>query len=359
MPQKFYIIVLMTTTLLFGTSAHAEIHKWVDANGITHYSDKAPKTRKSQTLNYGKKVVKPARKKRAAPARKAVPKVQRPAPVRQAPKRVKRKPSVKKSRPVKNLPRPRKQTRKVKSAVITDSTGRRKVVNSTRRTIVEPTSAPLLLPETTEDLQPDLDAEEYDFREMNKNAEPAPSLSIKQKLCSEKRMLLAALQEKGFASYYDEEGNYRLAWGADGLYQGKRHYLSEADIEKKTSKVLFEVEQYCEDPHNITLQGDARAQWIRAEYCVLSKAVLEDLVHPFMRSTDDDIEKQTKVVEQHCSELRPGDFRDDERYYPNKLQPKVVMPLHLTLVADEEEDAMQIAKANPEEAMKQLLSIIE
>lgn len=358
MSQKFYIILLMTAALLFGTSAHAEIHKWVDANGITHYSDKAPKARKSKTLSYGKKVVKPAQKKRAAPARKTAPRVKRPAPARTAPKRVKRNTLVKKSRPVQNLPRPRVQTKKSKSAVITDSTGRRKVVQSIRRTTVEPTSAPISLPETTQDLKPDLDAEEYDFREMNKNVEPMPSLSIKQKLCSENRMLLAALQEKGFTSYYDEEGSYRLSWGADGLYQGKRHYLSEADIEKKTSKVLFEVEQYCEDPHNVTLLGDARAKWIRAEYCVLSKAVLEDLVHPFMRSTDDDIEKQTEVVERHCSELRPGEHRDDERYYPNKLQPKVIMPIHLTLVADEEE-TIQIATVSPEDTMKQLLSLIE
>lgn len=358
MPKKFYTILLMTTALLFGTPAQAEIHKWVDANGITHYSDKAPKTRKSKTLNYGKKAVKPVQKKRAAPARKAAPKVKRTAPKRTAPKRVKRKTLAKKSRPVKNLPRPRAQTKKLNSAVISDSTGRRKVVKSIRRTIVEPTSAPISLPETPQDLKPDLDAEEYDFREMNKNVEPMPSLSIKQKLCSENRMLLAALQEKGFTSYYDEEGNYRLSWGADGLYQGKRHYLSEADIEKKTSKVLFEVEQYCDDPHNITLLGDARAKWVRAEYCVLSKAVLEDLVHPFMRSTDDDIEKQTEIVEQHCSELRPGEYRDDERYYPNKLQPKVVMPIHLTLVADEEE-TMHITKASPEDTMKQLLSLIE
>ena len=355
MLKTFYIVLLVTTTLLFGTSAHAEIHKWVDANGITHYSDKAPKKRKSTTLNYGKKTVKPLQKKRVAPKRKVTPraatKTKRPIPARRAQQRAKRK-AKKQSRSA----QPR--AKQFKSAVITDSAGRRKVVKSIRRSIVEPSAAPVSLPEATSAAKPDLDAEEYDFREMNKSAEQTPTLSIKQKLCSDNRMLLAALQEKGFNSYYDEEGNYRLAWGADGLYQGKRHYLSEADVAKKTSKVLFEVVQYCDDPHDLTLQGDARANWIRAEYCELSKAVLEDLEHPFMRSTDDAIETQAEVVEQHCSVLKPGEHRDDNRYYPNELEPKVIMPRHLTLVAEEEE-SIKVAEASPEEAMKQLLSIIE
>lgn len=348
MPKMLYTALLLTITLLGGSSAHAEIHKWVDANGITHYSDKAPKTRKSKTLDYGQKAAKPVRKKRVATKKKAAPKAKRPAPISRKPQRTKR--------VVKKLPRSR--TRKFKSAEITDNTGRRKIVKSTRKPVASAMPAPIAPTKPAFEPQPDLDAEEYDFREATKNVRTQPTLSVKQKLCSEKRMLLAALQEKGFNSYYDEERNYRLAWGADGLYQGKRHYLNEADVAKKTTKVLFEVEQYCDDPHNLALQGDARAQWIRAEYCELSKAVLEDLMHPFMRSTDDAIKNQTEVVEQHCAKLKPGEHRDNDRYYPNALQPKVVMPRHLTLVADEE-DPIRVTKATPEETLRQLLSLID
>ena len=34
--------VLLCTSLLYVVPAHAEIFKWIDANGMTHYTDKAP-----------------------------------------------------------------------------------------------------------------------------------------------------------------------------------------------------------------------------------------------------------------------------------------------------------------------------
>ena len=319
MPKMFYAGLFFTFTLLSGTAAQAEIHKWVDSNGITHYSDKAPKTRKSKTLNYGQQV-----KKRTAKRKSAQPKKQ------------------------------------LMEAEITDKTGRRKVVKAQRQSIVKTQTAPspVTSPTRVNEPKPDLDAEQYDVRQSTKQVERKPILNVKQKLCAEKRTLLAALQETGFSSYYDEEGQYRLAWGGDGIYKGKRQYLSPAEVAKKTKAVLFEVEQYCDDPYNQKLLSDARSHWIRAEYCALNKAILEDLIHPFMRSTDHAIEEQTQKVEKLCTTLKPGEYRDDETYYPSALLPKVRLPLHLTLV-EEEEVKLKVTKLTPEETLKQLLSLID
>ena len=43
--------VLLVTALLFNTEAQAEVYKWVDANGKTHFGDKAPESAKVETLN--------------------------------------------------------------------------------------------------------------------------------------------------------------------------------------------------------------------------------------------------------------------------------------------------------------------
>lgn len=45
--------VLLCTSLLYVVPAHAEIFKWIDANGMTHYTDKAPKKRASKSLRVG------------------------------------------------------------------------------------------------------------------------------------------------------------------------------------------------------------------------------------------------------------------------------------------------------------------
>lgn len=50
--MKYCLSLLL---LLFATSAHAELHKWVDANGNVHYSDVAPpSTAQEQRLNLPK-----------------------------------------------------------------------------------------------------------------------------------------------------------------------------------------------------------------------------------------------------------------------------------------------------------------
>ena len=330
MPKTFYTFVLMIVSVFYATSAHAEIFRWVDANGMVYYSDQAPKTYKSTTLNYGTKLRRPGPPKKPAPVMRKhhTPKRVAPRPKRQAPSQ---KPQYKQPE--------QKQFREF------ELLGNKGLTNR-------------LLPE----VKPDLDAEEYDLRKQPKIMKRKKIKSVKQKLCSEKRMLLAALREKGFNSYYDEEGHYRLAWGGDGIYQGKRRFLNEAEVAKKTTSVMFEVEQYCDEPYNSKLLDEARADWIRAEYCAVSKAVLEDLEHPFMRSTDSDIKQQIEKVERLCADLEPSQYRDDDRYYPKALRAKVVLPRHLTLIEDETpavaEDT-EVTVKSPEETLEQLLALID
>ena len=38
-------------SLLFSFAAQAEVYKWVDANGKTHFGDKVPESAKVETLN--------------------------------------------------------------------------------------------------------------------------------------------------------------------------------------------------------------------------------------------------------------------------------------------------------------------
>ena len=42
---------LLSMLLLVGVSAQAEVYKWVDANGKTHFGDKVPESAKVETLN--------------------------------------------------------------------------------------------------------------------------------------------------------------------------------------------------------------------------------------------------------------------------------------------------------------------
>lgn len=399
MPKNHFSVSLIIITLLsiFAASAHAEIYKWVDDNGMTHYSDGVPAGNQSQVLNYGhlrrpsaplnrpsapryeapetkmnfpgeplqtKRYVAPTQQIRvnrraAAPQR---PRAQRKdhASTRQ---RVKRK-TVATQRARKKRQSRRSRTPRVRrQAVISNSQKTSRISappiqqpepqdfkefelieNSAEQTAAEP------------EVKPDLDAVEYDMRKLSKSTKKKPIANVKKKLCSDQRMLLAALQEKGFNAYYDEEGHYRLAWGGDGIYQGKRRYLTEAEIAKKTQKVKFKVAQYCDNPGDLEQQKTARANWIRAEYCTVSKAVLEDLEHPFMRATDSRIAQQNREVKQLCSALKPGQYRDNDNYYPTALRARVVMPRHLTLLEEEETPA---ADYNPGETLNQLLALIE
>jgi len=363
----------MTVTLLFGASAHAEIYRWVDDNGITHYGDNAPQARQSQTLDFGQ-LRRPAATKNNASRETRINFPGQPRSVTPRSKPIPQRKIIRRSTPARQrqvLHRPASpaQQRKVtsrpaapaqKNRVTNRSASTKPTKKLRAKTLPVAESQPqefreFQLIEETEQSQvalletkPNLDAEEYDFVNATKN--------IKQKLCSEKRILLSALQEKGFRAYSDEEGNYRLVWGGDGIYQGKRRFLTDKEVVKKTKKAMFEVEQYCVIPNDKALQETARANWIRSEYCTVSKAVLEDLEHPFMRATEVRINEQAQEVERFCAPLAPGRYRNDNRYYPIALRPDVVLPRHLTL---KEEEVPEVRVRNSEETLDQLLALIQ
>jgi len=341
MPKNLLTVLLIFITLSFGTAAHAEIFKWVDANGITHYSDSASTTRQTQTLDFGHLRRPSAPKRQFRETRKFFPgeprKVTRQSVSPKKP-RVKYKPVSK---------RPRAPRAASPKAEISSEEQFKEF-----HLIDQPEAKKVMVSEP----KPDLDAEEYDWRNQPKVAKKITLESVKQKLCTEKRMLLAALQEKGYNSYYDEEGSYRLVWGGDGIYQGKRRFLNDEEVAKKMGTVMFEVEQYCDNPFDLELQKAARANWIRDEYCTVGKAVLEDLEHPFMRASDKRIKQQTGKVEKLCSELKPNQYRNDKRYYPTALQAKVVLPRYLKVKEDE---TTEVTTESPAETIEQLLALIQ
>jgi len=373
MPKNYFPALLITATLLCGTAAHAEVYRWVDVNGITHYSDAAPATRQQQTFGYGQ-LNRPSPPQRAfkntrmsfpgQPLRatsNATPK-QKPRLKPRLKRQSKRKAvMVKRSNTTRARPtlRPKAKTQaatKPQAQALRKSPPQQQDSQPFREFQLIDKPAPTPAQAALLEQKPNLNAAEYDLYPQPASTDKKPIKNVKQTLCSEKRMLLAALQETGFKSYTDEEGHYRLAWGGDGIYQGKRRFLSDGEISLKTKQVTFEVEQYCDKPNDQKRQDAARANWIRAEYCALSQAVLEDLEHPFMRATDDRIEQQNKEVEQLCAELAPGRHRNDNRYYPVALQADVTLPRYLTLKEDE---ASQTPSTNPKETLEQLLALIQ
>lgn len=353
MPKKYFSVLLVTVTLLYGTSSQAEIFKWVDANGMTHYGDSAPQSMQSETLDFGQLRRPSAPRSQPRETRISFP---------EQPRAVTRRSISPPKRKVLRQSAPAKRTR-IKSRSI--PTQRAKISKKTASRAQKPqqqfkefqlTGNSAQMQTALPEAKPNLDAKEYDLRNQSKNSKENALRNLKLRLCTEKRMQLAALQETGFKSYYDDKGHYRLTWGGDGIYQGKRRFLSAEEVAKKTKKAMFEVEQYCENPYDKALQETARANWIRAEYCVVSKAVLEDLEHPFMRAEDSRINKQKEEVKRFCAELAPGRYRSDNRYYPTALLPKVALPRHLTL---KEEENPEVIVRSPEETLEQLLALIQ
>lgn len=359
MPKNHFSVLLMTFTLLCATSANAEVFKWVDVNGMTHYGDSAPQARQGQTIDF-KQLRRPSvpasqaretkmsfpsqprkviRQSKPTPQRKIL---RRTTATTSAPKRkvIRRSNLPTQQRQVKRRPTPAQLTRSLSIAILSARESQQEQFREFQ--LVEKQMV-------AQEEKPNLDLEEYDLLDMPKSTKKKAVINIKQKLCSEKRMLLAALQEKGFRAYSDEEGHYRLAWGGDGIYQGKRRFLSSKQIANKTKSAMFNIEQYCDAPHNKALQETARANWVRAEYCVVSKAVLEDLEHPFMRVSDKRIDRQVKEVKRLCAKLAPGQHRNDRRYYPIALRPNVTLPRHLTLKEEK----------IPPATLEQLLALIQ
>lgn len=346
--MRLYIALLTTVILLYVPSAYAEIYRWVDENGMTHYSDKAPKSLPSKK-SYPRKVThrakvakKPVARRAAHQSRLSFPgkKKRRVVKSSQARKPVRVTKRARVNKPVKVVKRARvsKPARSVKRARANKS-----VRSSKRARVNKPIRVARLVrankPRRVEKvaqvsaLTTDLNATFYDMtvepqEEIQEQPQRKVITNIKQTLCTDKRMLLAALQEKGFESYHNESGEYRVAWGVEGFYKEKRRYLTEDEIAKKTKGVMFEVEQYCDNPHDQKVQDQARADWIRAEYCGVSKVILEDLKHPFMRASDRDIQDQEKEMKRFCSERRSVKDRDNERYYPKSLQVNKLQQKH-------------------------------
>lgn len=348
MPRTLYPSLLLTFFLIGSTVAHAEIYKWVDANGTTHYGDKAPQSRQSQTLNLGE-LSRPSAPKKPISNNNRISFPGRPLKTNRGTSPMSQARFNTQTLAVKKVQSKSKRpsTKSIASLSIPPSTYAAK---PTKTKAVKSDKTKLVHSDSIEK-EPDLDADVYDLRKQQKEK----TQNVKLKLCNEKRMLLAALRESGFAAYYNEDGHYRLAWGGDGIYQGKRRYLSDSEVTKKRSDVMYQVEQYCDTPYDKGLQETARANWIRGEYCTLSKAVLEDLEHPFMRASDDRIAHQAEEVKRFCATLAPGRYRHDRRYYPQALQPKVILPRSLTV----KEDNTEITAKNSTETLEQLLARIE
>lgn len=261
MSKNIYITLLVSSTLLLAAPSHAGVFKWIDANGLTHYSDKAPKHQPSQSLKQHSGVV-------------------------------------------------------YDLELIGKKPIKRKATPQATPTLSVPVMTPLN--------KPDLFAVEYDIRKTAIETKRTPINNVRQKLCTDARMQLAALNEAGHSGYFDEEGNYRLAWGADIVYQGPRRYLTDQQTNNLSKTVGVEVEQYCRHPYDQDLQNEARASWIRAEYCAVNKAFLRNLQAPSKRTSTDEINNQLAQVERFCAELGPDEHRGDERYYPTVLRSKFI-----------------------------------
>lgn len=332
MPNTRLCTALLMTAVLFTMPlARAEIYQWVDANGITHFSDKPRKSGPSKVIRKAKVVKKTVRKKavpkrQASPPAKQVRRVAKPSrvakparvarPVRarkpvRVPKPIRIKKPVKATKPLQVKPLQAKKKQRLKEQRVKKVDRAAALYASLNATFYDLDVAP---PET-EALEP-------------QKAQPKMITNVKQSLCTDKRMALAALQEKGFESYYDEKGEHRIAWGIEGFYRSKRRYLTPDEIAKQTKHVLFEVEQYCDTPHDQQQQKQARADWIRAEYCEVSRVILEDLKHPFMRTSEREIQDQAIEVDRFCSEHHSDNYRDDERYFPKTLQVKKLQQKH-------------------------------
>ncbi|MGB1257735.1 MAG: DUF4124 domain-containing protein [Thiolinea sp.] len=144
--------------------------------------------------------------------------------------------------------------------------------------------------------------------------------AIKADRCQALRRQLAALEEKDFATYRDEEGNYRVSWGDDGVYTGKREYLSRNEINTQTTEIKEQLQQSCaKADDDDEVQADARAEWIRSEHCALNKIILADLKKPELRTADSAIRVQEATVQRYCAVLAQGEYRDDEDYYPGSF----------------------------------------
>lgn len=349
MPAKRLYTALFTVALLFYTPLlSAEIFKWVDANGETHFSDKPPRsapTKVTQKKPIVKRVVnRPVRNKvvakRVKPQKSVVSRPKQVARLAQTYRAKKTK------RPVKAVRRAAPQVATKKPALVNAkkrNLAKRPHLLEDKQRPDKPQYASILtasLSAAIYDIERIAEPKKAQFSEAEERVlvtetEPEPEqpqatviTNVKQSLCKDNRKQLAILSEKGFEYYYDDAGDLRVAWGVEGFYRQKQRYLSDIDVARKTKKVLFEIEQYCDQPLDTKNQAQVRADWIRSEYCDVSRVILTDLKHPFMRTSDRDIQDQEQEMIRFCSEYPANKYRNDERYYPKSLQVKRLQQKH-------------------------------
>ncbi len=143
--------------------------------------------------------------------------------------------------------------------------------------------------------------------------------AAKKDKCTDLRLQLAILQEKGSPVFEDDAGKYRLAGRTDLAYSGKRTYLSESRVAERLKTVEAAIKKNCSESDNESLQKKVRADWIRAEHCELSKQQLSDLQRPEARTANSRIKGQQDVISRYCDKLEGDEHRDDEAYYPQHL----------------------------------------
>jgi hypothetical protein len=336
----------MTLMALFYSSfVSAEVYKWVDAKGETHFSDKPPKSARSNVTKRSQ----PAARKPKLAKLKSQQRNRKPKPAKR--KVYRKKVAARKTKP--RLKRVTRSKRVVRSAKITQGKKTRQLSVSVPKRKMKAMSqfqretTPVLeeRPVTTQTATMLLSSLNATFYDLEKVAEPtleptpkttpetklphAKAMSnFKQSLCLNHRRNLAVLQEKGFEYYYDDKGELRVAWGVEGFYRQKKRYLSASDAAKKIKVISSEIGRYCDNPMDKTLQVKARQDWIRSEYCDVSKVILADLDHPFMRTPESEIKAQKKEVERFCVDYPANKYRDDERYYPTSLQVERLQQQH-------------------------------
>lgn len=222
-------------------TASAAIYKWVDANGITHYSDERPQEDDIEltTIRY------------QAPGKEAV---------EQETDHIENKPDLK------------NQT--------TDPDNNDSEFNNQPKDIVN--SIELLA--------------------NNSNAEkekPGNIKTAKQLRCEQSRINLAILS-KDIPVYMDNKENYRLNWGGD-TYTGKRNYLSDNDRKTALQTTEATIKDHCQNPNDKTAQDIARKKWVHAEYCSLNLAILDDLQRADIKASRRQVQRQQKLAEKYCN----------------------------------------------------------
>ena len=346
---RFITVIITLMALCYSSFASAEVYQWVDAKGETHFSDKPPKSsrtkaaKKPQTAKRKSQVSKrqhQAKRNTQAVKRKPKSQVKRQAKsTKRASLPAKRKvyrnkSAVKKTKPLYRTAKisQGKKTRQISRPV--SKRAAKQIRHASRQAKPVLAGAAATSPAASM-LLSSLDKTFYDIEKIAVQAPETERSQAKtvitnfnESLCRANRRHLVVLQEEGFQYYYDNEGELRVAWGVEGFYRQKERYLSAKEAAEKSKQLSFEIERYCDEPQDKAALAQTRREWIRSEYCDVSKVILTDLAHPFMRTPDAEIKKQQQEVERYCYDYPANKYRDDERYYPTSLQVERLQQQH-------------------------------